>query len=107
MLYARLHTLATTPEQHDHGEELVLNEILPWLRESTGFRGLIRFATPDRSKVLLVTLWADEEAFSKSASAGETVGELTASAVGSTRVALEDYEVTFFDVDATSAEYPS
>jgi heme-degrading monooxygenase HmoA len=106
-MYARMHTLATTPEHHDRGEELVLGEILPWLRDSTGFRGLIRFAAPDRSKVLLVTLWADEDAFRKSAEAGRSLGELTATAVGSKRLALEDYEVTFFDVDITSGERPS
>src|SRR5262245_1315213 len=48
-VFARLHTLETTAEGHDRGLEL-LHEILPWLRESTGFRGIIRLATPDRSK---------------------------------------------------------
>lgn len=97
-MHARMHTLGTTPEQHDHGEQLVREEILPWLRDSTGFRGMIRLATRDRTKVLLITLWADEEAFQKSAEAGKRFAELTASTTGSTRVALEDYEVTFFDV---------
>src|SRR5919199_3790194 len=106
-MFARLHTLATTPEQADRGEELVVGEILPWLRESTGFRGLIRFAAPDLSRILLVTLWVDEEAFRKSADAGRKLGELTATAVGSTRISVEDYEVTFWDVDLTSDARPS
>jgi heme-degrading monooxygenase HmoA len=98
MMYARLHTLSTTAEQHDQGEQLVREEILPWLRESTGFRGMIRLATRDRSKVLLITLWADEEAFRNSEEAGRRFAELTSSTTGATRVALEDYEVTFFDL---------
>src|SRR5919206_5090543 len=98
-MFARLHTLATTPDQAGRGEEVVVAEILPWLRESTGFRGLIRFASPDLSRVLLVTLWADEEAFRKSAEAGIKLGELTATAIGSTRISVDDYAVTFWDVD--------
>lgn len=98
MMHARMHTLGTTREQHDEGEKLVREEILPWLRESTGFRGMIRLATSDRTKVLLITLWADEDAARKSEEAGRKFAELTSSATGSKRVALEDYEVTFFDV---------
>ena len=54
-----MHTLETTTEGHDRGLELV-REILAWLRESTGFRGLLRLATADRSKTVVVMLWEDE-----------------------------------------------
>ena len=37
-VFARMHTLGTTPDGHDRGLEL-LDEILPWLRDSTGYRG--------------------------------------------------------------------
>lgn len=98
-MFARIHTLETTPEQHDEGRELVVEQILPWLRDSSGFRGMIRFAHPDKSKTLVVTLWADEESLKASAEAGQQFSELSSAATGASRVALEDYEAEFFDVD--------
>jgi heme-degrading monooxygenase HmoA len=97
-VFARIHTLETTPEQHDEGRELVVEQILPWLRESSGFRGMIRFAHRDKSKTLVVTLWADEESLHSSARAGEQFTRLSTAATGASRLALEDYEAEFFDV---------
>ena len=88
--------LETTPEGHDRGLDL-LREILPWLRESTGFRGVIRLAAPDRSKSMTITLWADEAAMLESAEAAKGLGTLAAEASGSKRIALDDFEVTFFE----------
>jgi hypothetical protein len=93
-----MHTLETTSEQHDAGLEIVRDQLLPWLRDSSGFRGLIRLWNPAESKTLVITLWADEETMRASAAAGDRLGELTAETVGTTRLALEDYEVSLFDV---------
>ena len=95
-VFARVHTLETTPEGHDRGLEL-LREILPWLRESTGFRGVIRLAAPDRSKSMTITLWADEAAMLESAAAAQGLSALAAEASGSKRISLDDFEVTFFE----------
>jgi heme-degrading monooxygenase HmoA len=98
-VFARLHVLQTTQEQHDAGLEIVRDQLLPWLRDSSGFRGLIRLWNPVDSKTLVVTLWADEESLRASAEAGDHLGGLTAETVGTTRLALEDYEVSLFDVE--------
>jgi len=97
-----MHTLESTAEGHDRGLELV-REILPWLRESTGFRGLLRLASADRSKTVVVTFWADEEAMRRTAESGRDLGQLITEASGTKRVALEDFEVTFFE-DALPGE---
>jgi hypothetical protein len=97
-VFARLHTLQTTPEQHDLGLEIVRDQLLPWLRDSSGFRGLIRLWNPDEVKTLVITLWADEDSLRASAEAGDKFGELAAETVGTTRLALDDYEVSLFDV---------
>jgi hypothetical protein len=93
-----MHVLETTPEQQDLGLEIVRDQLLPWLRDSSGFRGLIRMASRVESKTLVITLWVDEESLQASARAGNKLGELTAETTGVTRLALEDYEVTLFDV---------
>jgi heme-degrading monooxygenase HmoA len=104
-VFARVHTLETTPDGHDRGLELLL-EVMPWLRESTGFRGIFRLADPDRTKAITITLWADEEAMLESAEAAQGLGALAAEASGSKRIALEDYEVTFFEGELSSKEVP-
>jgi heme-degrading monooxygenase HmoA len=97
-----MHTLETTAEGHDRGLEL-LHEILPWLQESTGFRGVLRLASPDRSKTVVITLWADEAAMHETSEAGRNLGALAAETAGTTRVALEDFEVTFFEGELTGS----
>ena len=97
-MLARLHALQTTQEQHDLGLEIVRDQLLPWLRDSSGFRGLIRLWNPAEAKTLVITLWVDEQSLQASAKVGSHLGELTAETVGTTRLALEDYEVSFFDV---------
>jgi heme-degrading monooxygenase HmoA len=96
-----MHTLETTVEGHDRGLE-VLREILPWLRETTGFRGVLRLASPDRSKTVVITLWVDEAAMRESVDVGRNLGALAAEASGEKRVALEDFEVTFFEGDIST-----
>jgi hypothetical protein len=97
-MFARVHVLQTTPEQHDEGLELVRDQLLPWLRDSSGYRGLIRLADRAGGKTLVVTLWADQESLDASAEAGTRLGELTAENVGATLLAVEQYEATLFDV---------
>ena len=98
-MFARVHTVETSPEQHDRGMEIVRDQILPWLRDSSGFRGLIRLADRAGGKTLVITLWADEETLRASAASSEQMGSLTISTTGATRLALEEYDVTFFDVE--------
>ena len=97
-MFARIHVLETTPEQSDAGLEIVRDQLLPWLRDASGFRGLIRLLDRENGKTLVVTLWADEEALQASTEAGEKLAELTAQTTGATRLAVEKYEATFFDV---------
>jgi len=97
-VYARVHVLETTPEQSDAGLEIVRDQLLPWLRDTSGYRGLIRLLDREAGKTLVVTLWADEEALNASTEAGEQLAELTAQTTGAKRLAIESYEATIFDV---------
>jgi len=95
-VFARVHTVETTADGHDRGLELV-QEILPWLRDCRGYRGMLRLASPDRSRTIMISFWADEDALSESSGAGRDLGELITEASGTERIALEDFEVTFFE----------
>jgi heme-degrading monooxygenase HmoA len=99
-LFARLHTLETTDEQYERGFQIVSEELLPYARETTGFRGLIGLRDRENGKTLVLTLWADEEALERSAAAGDRLSALAADASGARRESLRAYEVTLFDVRA-------
>ena len=98
MTFARVHTLETTAEQHDQGLAAVIEEILPWLRESTGFRGMIRLANHETNKVMAITLWATEQDLEDSADAAKRLTGLTATGVGAKWIDVENYEVSLYDV---------
>jgi hypothetical protein len=78
--------------------EIVRDQYLPWVRDSTGFRGLIGLADEKREKAIVITLWADETALDESLAAGDKLSRLASDASGSTRRSLESFEVTLFDV---------
>ena len=97
-MFARVHVLRSTPEQQAQSLEILREQLLPWLRDSSGYRGLIRLADRDGGKTLVISLWADEESLHASAEAGSRLTELTAESVGATRLAPEQYEATLFDL---------
>ena len=45
----------------------------------------------------MISFWADHAALDESSSAGRDLGELITEASGTERIAMEDYEVTFFE----------
>lgn len=96
--YARLHTLETTPEQYEEGFSIVTEQLLPWARESSGYRGVIALHDREHGRTLVITLWADAETFARSADAGLRLSAAAAQASGATRRGVESYEVTLFEV---------
>lgn len=97
-MFARIHTLETTPEQFEHGLAMVRDDLLPWATESTGFRGLIGLADTGMQSALVITLWEDEEALRASRAAGDELSALAAKLSGATRLSLGDYEVKLLEL---------
>ena len=97
-MFARVHVLQTTPEQSDTGLEIVREQLLPWLRDTSGYRGLIRLLDRENGRTLVISLWADEQSLDASTEAGERLAELTAQTTGATRLAIEQYEATILDL---------
>jgi hypothetical protein len=97
-VFARLHTLDATPEEYEAGFRLVRDELLPWARESTGFRGAIGLVDHDNGKAMILTLWADHETLVASAPAAERLATLAAEASGAGWRSLENFQVSIFDL---------
>ena len=97
-MFVRMHTLELTAEQYDRGLRLIIDDLLPWVRDSGGYRGLLGLVDREGGKAVVLTFWADEEARDRSAEAGERLSVLAAAASGATRRLLEDYEVSIFEL---------
>jgi hypothetical protein len=97
-VFARVHTIESDRQQYDFGLEIIREEYLPWVRDSSGFRGLIGLFDEEREKSIVITLWADEKTLDESADAGDRLSLLAASVSGSRRRSLESFEVTLFEV---------
>jgi len=97
-VFARVHVLQATAEQSDESLEIFREQLLPWLRDASGYRGVIRLVDRVNDKTVVISLWADERSLEASTKAGERLAELTAENVGATRLGLEQYEATIFDL---------
>jgi hypothetical protein len=97
-MFARVHTLDTTPEQYERGLEIVRDELLPYTQNANGFRGIIGLVDRATGKSIVITLWADHETLERSAPAGDRLSLLAAQATGATRRSLEDFEVDLFEI---------
>ena len=101
-MFARIHELETTAEQFEVGQKLVRDDLLPWARDSTGFRGLIGLDDRSRGRSLVVTLWASEPDLDASASAADRLSRLAAESSGATRTSLDSDRVTLLELALTT-----
>ena len=69
--------------------QIFLEQLRPWLRDASGYRGLIRLEDKESGRTLVITLWADEEALDASQEAGDQRAELKADNYGHQRHAIE------------------
>ena len=101
-MFARVTTLRTSPEQHEEGVRTVLAEYLPWIRESSGFRGIVGLYDAESSRSIVVTLWDDEATRDASAEAANRLSALSADISGAMREEMRNYTVDYFELDGRS-----
>lgn len=97
-MFARVHVLQATPEQSEAGLNIFREQLRPWLRDASGYRGMVRLEDTESDKTLVITFWADEAALDASQEAGEQLAELTAENTGARRLAVELYKATILDI---------
>jgi hypothetical protein len=101
-MLARLHRLSTTPEQYELGLRMVEDDLLPWARESDGYCGAVGVVNRETGHAFLLTLWADEDARTKSADAAERLSSITALASGAELEAIENLDVSIVELLPTA-----
>jgi heme-degrading monooxygenase HmoA len=95
-LVARVTSFTGTEEQLEHGLSVAREDILPWTREETGFRGLLSLV--DDGRVLVITLWTSEEALAAHEAAAEEFRALVIESTGIELVTSEVYSVSALEL---------
>ena len=92
-MYARVTEYEGSPERMEEGVRLFREEVIPWLRDATGFRGWIVLFDRPGEKALALTFWATEEAMTDSAKSGGDLRDEVAARLGNRMTKLSYYEV--------------
>lgn len=96
-MYARVTTFEGPPERIETGVRLFREEVIPWLRDATGFRGWIVLLDRPGEKALGITFWATEEAMTDSAASGGELRDEVAARMQTPMTSLEYYEVALVE----------
>ena len=102
-MFARIHMLETSREQYEDVLRIVRDDLLPWVRNSSGFHGLIGL-TDHEGQTLVITLWSDADTLAASERAAKRLGDLTNELSGARRLSLTSYEVTLFELHEPVAQ---
>jgi hypothetical protein len=92
-MYARVTTFEGPPARIEEGVRIFRQEVVPWLRDSSGFRGWIVLLDREGERSLGITFWATEEAARDAAASGGGLRDAVAESVGTPMRSLDVYEV--------------
>ena len=92
-MHARVTTFEGPPERIEEGVRLFREEVIPWLRDATGFRGWLVLLDREAGKSLGITFWASDETMTDSAASGGTLRDEIAAELETPMTSLAYYEV--------------
>ncbi len=92
-MFARVTTFRGSPERIEEGARIFREQVIPWLRDATGFRGWIVLLDREKGRSMGITFWATEEAAADSAASGGLLRDTVAASVEATMESLDLYEV--------------
>jgi hypothetical protein len=90
---ARLVTYEGPVSRDLEGVRTYDEDAVPWLRDTSGFRGIVVLVDRANERTLALSFWTDEEAERQSEEARRQFGELVAERVGLKRDEGQVYEV--------------
>lgn len=96
-MFARVTTFEGSAEGIEEGVRVFREDVLPWLRDATGFRGALALTDRPGERVLVITFWATEEAAADRPESGAAIRDEIAARVGTPMQKLELFEVTAVD----------
>lgn len=92
-MYARVTTFEGDPERLEEGARIFREQVVPWLRDATGFRGIIVMVDREHEHALGISFWTTKEAATDAYGSGATLRDEVAASVGTTMTGEELFEV--------------
>lgn len=92
-MFARMTTFRGSPDRIEEGVRLYRDQVIPWLRDATGFRGWVVLMDRENEKAIGLTFWATEQAALDGESSGGVLRDEVAASVGAIMESLELFEV--------------
>ena len=95
-MIGRVSTFRGSPEQLEEGFRIYREQVSPWLRDATGFRGWLGLLDRDSGKAIAISFWATREN-AESAGAGRAIRDEVAETVGTPVESTEFFELALTD----------
>lgn len=92
-MFTRMTMFRGSPDRIEEGVRVYRDQVIPWLRDATGFRGWVVLLDRENEKAIGLTFWATEQAALDGESSGGVLRDEVAASVGATMESLELYEV--------------
>ena len=95
---ARVSMLEGSPESLDEGTRYAQDQILPQVRQVSGFKGVVSLVDRERGRTKLITLWESDEALRASEEQANQLRQRAAEGAASRVVGVERYEVALAEL---------
>ena len=92
-MFARVTTFGGDPEALEQAARTFEEQMIPWMREATGFRAWVVLLDRAHERSLGITFWTSEEAMRDSDASGISLRDAVARSVGNEVLAVDFYEV--------------
>lgn len=92
-MFARVTTFQGSPDRLEEGVRVYRDQVIPWLRDATGFRGWVVLMDRESEKATGITFWATEQAALDGEASGGALRDEVAASVGAIMQSLRLYEV--------------
>ena len=96
-MFARVTTYTGAADDIERAAETYREQVLPWVRDATGFRGLVVLVDREREEGMAVTFWADEASLRDTVASGASLRDEIAEAAGTPITGERAFEVLVAD----------
>ena len=96
-MYARVSTFEAPVEALETGIQVWRDEMQPWMREASGFRGWVALIDRANARAIGISFWATEEAMHDADASGARLRDTFSSSVGTGLTTVEYFEVGAVD----------
>jgi heme-degrading monooxygenase HmoA len=97
-VFARVLHVVGAPADIEAGVGVYREQILPWARDVTGFRGYVVLLDREGGRAMAMSLWESEEAMLAFEESGQRFRGMVAETSGMELGAIESYEVAMLEL---------